>query len=143
VAASPTAAAIASAAASHSTSVAASSVASLGLSLAQQAQSSRAAATTMPQIGVRGGVDAPLSSTSSPSSSLLSQLPLLPSMIRRCLAVSSTAALASSADFCNTATSASDYTATFGQSGLPPAQQLQALTSLLDSLFSGTLRLSF
>lgn len=64
-------------------------------------------------------------------------------MIRRCLAVSSTAALASSADFCNTTTSAFDDTATSGESGLSPAQQLQALTSLLDSLFSGTLRLSF
>lgn len=143
MAASPTVAAVASAAASHRTSVAASSVASLGFSLAQQAPSSFAAATSMPQFGARGGIDAPLSSTSSPSSSLLSQLPMLPSMIRRCLAVSSTAALASSADFCNTTTSAFDDTATSGESGLSPAQQLQALTSLLDSLFSGTLRLSF
>ncbi len=63
-------------------------------------------------------------------------------MIRRCLAVSSTAALASSTAFCCTATFASNDTATSGESNLPPAQQLQALTSLLDSLFSGTFRLS-
>jgi hypothetical protein len=76
---------------------------------------------------VKAGSPSNLPPSSLSSSS--SDLPLLPPMIRRCLAVSSTAVLASS----TATTSELDSTV----SGPSPAQQLQTLTSLLDSLFSG------
>jgi hypothetical protein len=59
-------------------------------------------------------------------------------MIRRCLAVSSTAAIASQYDAAHN----NDDISIASSSAPPPAQQLQALTSILDSLFNGAVPLN-